>query len=348
MEKIGVVYLNRKAEGDLPIQRFINSYKEFRPGAHHEFLTIYKGFSENETAFAKQAFSGIEHRYITVDDGMTDIDSYLVAAESFADIDIFCFLNTFSELVCDNWLLFFSRAISNDDVGIVGATGSFESLLDSNKLISKVIWLCSNKFLKYDRRLHLQYESIIERHAPKWQRKSLVARCFSRIGNVGSKSGSEMYNASFETFWKNLISHDGVYAFLENYPPFPNPHIRSNGFMIRRRHLVPFLGRNKMSKNESYLFESGAEGLTRRIQSMGLKAKVVNSNGNVFDVEEWPKSRTFRLEQQDGLLVRDNQTRNFEHFNPLERNVLAYMTWGTSVQLPLAHISTFGIPFNIS
>ena len=100
-----------------------------------------------------------------------------------------------------------------------------------------------------------------------------------------------------------------------------------------------------MTKKESYLFESGKESLTRQILNKGLKALVVNSDGDRFDVDEWPQSQTFRLGKQTGLLVQDNQTRGFEKLSSMEKELLAYMTWGTSLSYIPENIFTFGIPF---
>ena len=98
--KIGLVYLNRNAEGRAPVEQFLRTYKKFAPGAEHEFITIYKGFSDDELPAARKLMAGVEHpdRAIRVDDAMTDIDSYLVTSKAHADIDAFCFLNTFSEI----------------------------------------------------------------------------------------------------------------------------------------------------------------------------------------------------------------------------------------------------------
>src|SRR5882724_1969404 len=338
--KIGLVYLNRRAEGNLPVRRLIDSYKTFNPGVDHEFITIYKGFTDNEIDVAKRLAKGVEHRHISVDDEMTDIDSYLIAAESFSDVDLFCFLNTFSEIACENWLLYLFNAISNVDIGIAGATSSYESLLNSFRLILKVIWLCEKDILKYDRHLYLQYKTTIdknvpnwlqkhtERHEPLWLRKHLVGQLIYRLRtHETDNSYTRMHDASFEEFWKISTAPDAVYSFLNNYPPFPNPHIRSNGFMVKRAHLLPFFNtRRRMSKHDSYLFESGAASLTRQIQSKKLKAVTVNNSGNIFDVEQWPQSQTFRLGKQRRLLIHDNQSRNFQRFNSAEKDLLAYMT----------------------
>jgi len=347
-QKIGLIYLNRKAEGSKPVQRFIDSYKNFDPGVKHEFITIYKGFGVAEKAIAESFFKGIEHRQLVVDDEMTDIDAYLIAAESFPDIDVFCFLNTFSEIVCDNWLAILCDALYSENVGIAGATASYESLLNSNKLNSKLLWLAGG-VLKYEKKLHLQYESIIKKHYPNWIRWGVALQFLAIMRNKKIDNDNlNIYDAMFEEYWVSLIKKNGVYEFLTDYPTFPNPHIRSNGFVIRRRHLIPFFDKGRrMSKMESYLFESGANSLTRRLIKSQLRAVVANSTGNIYDVEEWPRSQTFRLDIQQGLLIQDNQTRNFHKLNSAEKDVNEFMSWGDSSRKISDRVFTFGIPFDV-
>jgi hypothetical protein len=345
--KIGLVYLNRKAEGNLPVQQFIDSYKAFAPGVDHELITIYKGFSNEELDRAKGRFKDVEHRNLTVDDNITDIDSYLFAVKSLPDIDVFCFLNTFSQVMSENWLSYLYNAISRADVGIAGATASYESLFNSVRLNTKVIWLAKSSFLKPDRSIYLQYKTIIEEGARAWAIKNFVNQLMARDNkpNLGYDY-LDAYDARFEEYWNYLTSPGRVFEYLFGYPPFPNPHIRSNGFMIKSVHLLPYLNSSEtMSKKTSYLFESGADGLTRRIQSKGLRTVVVNSRGRIFDVEEWPRSRTFRLGGQEDLLIRDNQTRKFEKLPQAEKDVLAYMTWGPVLKYSPGRIYTFNIPF---
>jgi len=349
MRKKGVVYLNRKAEGHEPVQRFIRSYKSFVSGDDHEFITVYKGFSKQEKAIEEQTFKGIEHRQVIVDDEMTDIDAYLIAAESFADIDYFCFLNTFSEIVCENWLLYLFSALRSESVGIAGASASYESLLNSNKLISKIL-LFAGGALRYDKKIHQQYRTLLEKHYPKWSRYSFVSQILD-IFRKRAKSNYEYlggYDSFFNEFWQAQTNTSGVYNFLDGYPPFPNPHIRSNGFAIRRHHLLPFFKRGRsMSKQESYLFESGPHSLTRSLINAQLRAVLVNSSGRIFDVADWPLSQSFRLNiDQRGLLIHDNQSRAFANLTAPEKDVNELISWGDSARKISDRVFTFGISFD--
>lgn len=91
------------------------------------------------------------------------------------------------------------------------------------------------------------------------------------------------------------------------WPPVPNPHIRTTGFVMRRDLLNQLdfqIGNGKM---DCYAFESGYEGLTRRVQGLGLYAVVIGKNGNIFEVHQWPGSRTWGSRDDGNLLVVDRQ-----------------------------------------
>lgn len=350
---IGLVYLNRAAEGVQPVERFVASYRKFDAGIEHEFITIYKGFERGERTRSQELFDGIESRQIVVDDDLTDIDSYLVAAEQFEDIPIFCFLNTFSEIDCNKWLFYLSSALQQENVGIAGASGSYESLLNTCRLNSKVIWLCSHNLIEFDEKVYEEYKSIISQNCPMWTHsKSVLGLLIGLMLHPKSVLGLLMglvyrlpgtnLDTKFEDFWNELISPGGVYHYLEGYPPFPNPHIRSNAFIVRRNDLLPYFGVRMYEKEQSYLFESGSGSLTRSLLERQCRAVVVNSSGDIFDVPDWPRSKTFRLESQQGLIVRDNQSRNFEKFTAAEKSVYECLSWGTNGDY---EFHNFGIQF---
>jgi hypothetical protein len=180
-----------------------------------------------EFSYAYQAHdAGIDHELLLADQDGTDISAYLeVASES--PHEFLCFLNTYTTIAADKWLLKLYDAASRPGVGLVGAMGSYETM-----------------------------------DLPGW-------------------------------------------------PDFPNPHIRSNGFMIRRDLLLSFGFKPPQTKDECYAFESGPESLTRRVREIGLSTLVVGKNGIAYDIPMWPVSETFRLGSQGNLLIHDNKAREF-------------------------------------
>lgn len=127
---IAVVYLARGTEDDWldSFRRFIASYQEFPSGRGHALYVVYKGFrSATEMERAIRLFSALDARAIKTGDDRFDIGAYLIAAKEITE-DQVCFLNTNSELLASAWLQKLALHLDRPEVGLVGATGSFESL----------------------------------------------------------------------------------------------------------------------------------------------------------------------------------------------------------------------------
>lgn len=183
-----------------------------------------------------------------------DLDSYLAAARSL-EAAALCFLNTYSEVLVPGWLGSLHRALAEEGVGLVGATGSWESALSS---------------------------------APRPLRPLL----------------------------------------RRGYDPFPNPHLRTNCFMLSRRLLLSLDWPPAGRKRRALALESGRASLTRQVWSRRLEVLVAGRDGQSWRSGDWATSRTFRSGEQENLLVADNRTRQYLEADAAERAVLARMAWG--------------------
>ncbi|MFO0959087.1 MAG: hypothetical protein U0800_16945 [Isosphaeraceae bacterium] len=112
------------------------------------------------------------------------------------------------------------------------------------------------------------------------------------------------------------------------YPLFPNPHLRTNGFMIRRADMLRLKVGPLATKQDAYRFESGRRSMTRQLLARGLRPLVVGRDGLAYPIKDWPASRTFRSEDASNLLVTDNQTREYAEFDPETRRIKAQDAWG--------------------
>lgn len=112
------------------------------------------------------------------------------------------------------------------------------------------------------------------------------------------------------------------------YPPFPNPHLRTNGLVIARDTVLRLKLPQFVTKPDTSIFESGWGNLSRQIWKMGLKVLVVDAQGRAHDVPGWGPSETFWAGQQAGLLVADKQTRMFDHASTERRALLNRLAWG--------------------
>ncbi len=133
-----------------------------------------------------------------------------------------------------------------------------------------------------------------------------------------------------------MVGATGSFESLSGMDPrfaiFPNVHLRSNAFMIRRSLLLEIAGEIEISdKLDAYLFESGPASLTNEVLRRGLDVQIVGRNGRGYPPRWWPRSETFRRLTQDNLLIADNQTRHYMDAVWSLKHALVLNTWGPFV-----------------
>jgi hypothetical protein len=172
-----------------------------------------------------------------------------------------------------------------------------------------------------------------------WLRKLLAAALRRGVGVAGATASFEstlsLVVDQTRTQWRSLVRSPSVLreraALLWNtasmFPRYPNPHVRTNVFMIR----PPLLRQLSLPRNDrqsALAFESGRRSMTRQLSSRGLQALVAGADGQVYEAGRWPESHTFRSGEQRNLLVHDNQTRRYRDGDAAERQYLGRLAWG--------------------
>ena len=114
------------------------------------------------------------------------------------------------------------------------------------------------------------------------------------------------------------------------WPRFPNPHIRTNGFIVARDLFRDLRWPDVKTKVRAWELESGHAGMTAQIRARGLKAVVVDRDGGVHEPEAWPFSATFRAGEQAKLLIADNRTRDWQNADAATRAKLSKLAWGVN------------------
>src|SRR5882672_10701148 len=123
MRQICVVYLARALNGPAPFEQFLRSYEKFPAGTDHDFIIVFKGFSgRNATQPYLERAKALSPKSVYVSDSGFDLRAYREAACGF-EYQYFCFLNSFSELLAENWLEKLYWAIQQPGVGLTGTTG---------------------------------------------------------------------------------------------------------------------------------------------------------------------------------------------------------------------------------
>jgi hypothetical protein len=273
MAELCIVHLARGANGPEPLRRFLDSYGRHRAGIAHDLVVIFKGYGADEElardcAAAKAA--GAIPLVLDSDDGF-DLGSYFQSAEQ-VPYTYLCFLNSFSRIIVDDWLGHLWRAIEQPGMGMVGATGSWESG-------------AANPWFRF-------------RHHPDMAVRGQPA---------------------------DLLR---VPWHSRHFPWFPNPHLRSNAFLLRRD-LMLSLKRGRLTrKADLHFLESGYRSLTRQVQAHGLSVAVTGADGRVYPPEAWSDARVFRTGAQENLLVSDNRTEQFARATAAERCWLEGIAWG--------------------
>jgi hypothetical protein len=325
---IGIVYLARKAEGMNSFRRFITSHQAFQPNIPYGLIIVLKGFENDPTAEAeaRSIFDRFGPRYTKISDDHFDIGAYLLVALQHDD-EAFCFLNTHTVITSHGWLTHLYEALTRPGVGLVGAFGSYESLYSSTKLMAKVEWLAAHMKVPFDAQLAEHYHYLLKERAPDWLRN----KNGRRLRLIHGAHYPKFIEQQWLSFWEELTAPGGSQFYIRNFPPFPHPHIRSNGFMLRRSDLVRRYPGIEPTKIASYNFESGIHSLTNQIKHSGQRVLVVDRNGETYEEKEWPRSNTFRVGTQAGLMMGDNQTRAFEAMSEPERITHVMMTWGDHV-----------------
>lgn len=136
-----------------------------------------------------------------------------------------------------------------------------------------------------------------------------------------------LYNfRKYKLFLKALF----YWQFL--FAPFPSPHIRTTAFMIRRDLFLKLKRKKIVSKFDAYLFENGRKGMSRQLLKKGYQILVVDKFGNTYSPDSWPASKTFWMEEQQNLLIKDNQTKLYSQANIFERKRFKEFAWGNKVK----------------
>lgn len=270
MSELTVVHLARGSNGPTPLERFLQSYRAHDAGTQHQLVVVLKGYAE-EGALAKDEACarsfGAETLRLARDD-LFDIGAYRESARMIESRYV-AFFNSFSEILCPGWLARLYDGIRRDGVGLVGATGSWESQT-------------SNAF-----------QEMSERPLPGYALDWLYKWRFS--------------------------------------PHFPNPHIRTTGFIMQRAAFLAVKAKQTTSKQLTWAFESGRTGLTRQVERKGMKVLVAGRDGRYFEKAEWPGSGTYCADDQYNLIVQDNHTRKYHEGSAGARKELELRAWGKNV-----------------
>jgi hypothetical protein len=315
LARIGVIYLCRCAEGERPVRAFVESYRAHPAGADHDLHVIFKGFPDKRSlAAARALFGELPVHSLELEDKGYDIGSYFAAAQIIADRR-FIFFNTFSELLADDWLKKFDAALSLPGVGVVGATGSWQSPRSMYQASCRRALYWIRHPLEYLRRADADRRPIWDSRKAQDATAPVAETAVNDAHSALARIGRSIYR--FIRFDRHLLP----------YAPYPNPHIRTNAFMIERDRFLALTVRSFNTKFDVYRFESGLDSLTRQIIAQGLRPVVVDRHGDVYELADWKGSGTYWIDDQKNLIAADNRTRDYSGGTARDRARLQAHAW---------------------
>ena len=246
-----VVYLAWTPYGIECAERFLASYRTHPAGTPHRLLLLLAGPEEDRSPWHR-LFSQVPHDVLEVGLGM-DLGHYRTAVDR-VPAERYCFLNTVTEPLVEGWLARMEEALLRPEVGMAGATGSYES--------------------------------------------------------------------------PNAVRPGPLRRLRPGFEPFPNPHLRTNGFAIERELILELDWGTDLTREQTVMLEGGRRSLTRQVRERGLEALVVGRDG-AYPPDRWRESATFRSGEQANLLLADNRTRHYQQGGGLNRRGLAWLAWHT-------------------
>ena len=296
---LALVHLVRHANGFAPFEAFMASYETHGPGREHDLVLLFKGFPDaaaTEPFLERAACS--RPAALHVDDEGVDLTAYLRAAARL-DQRYVGFVNSFSEILVDDWLELLSAPVAAG-AGAAGATGS---------------WGGGLSYKLYQAGLPGGYADV-------FPDARAVRLAMHEIGGARYRGDVVHWigNAAYTIRDLRLLSL------------FPAVHLRTNAFVIERERLLALRVGRLGGKRAAYQLESGRGNLTTQLTALGRPPVIVDRHGAARRGAEWPDADVFWQDHQQDLLVADNQTRSYIDGPPHHREVLSRFAWGLAAR----------------
>lgn len=298
--RTAVVHLVREGNGFEPFAAFMASYERCHAGVEHELVLLFKGFGEpGESAPYLERAADCAPLKLDVSDAGPDLAAYVAAAGAL-DHQRLCFVNSFSEVLVPGWLGLLDEALSVGSTGAAGATGSWASHLSYGLL-------------------QLGWPGVYADAFGGWRGARRASR---ELPGTSAQRGLAAW----------LLTLQSTALAAPAISLFPNPHLRTNAFLIGRETLRALRAGSLSTKAAAHRLESGRAGITAQLRALGRPAAVVDRHGVARGEADWAAGNVFWQGDQEDLLVSDNQTRLYAEATLRQRDALARVAWGVDAR----------------
>ena len=118
-------------------------------------------------------------------------------------------------------------------------------------------------------------------------------------------------------------------SYKSKYYSYPNPHIRTTGFLITGSDFYEFIKNKKIStKHDAWEIESGKKGLTNYFKKKNYNILLINSDGICFNEKNWMYSETYNYLNQTKSIISDKHSRKYYNLDSDQKQRYQFHTWG--------------------
>ena len=158
-----------------------------------------------------------------------------------------------------------------------------------------------------------------------------VTKHYSKNSLIGTSASyeSQLSSLRLKKFYKYIEYLIKFFTLKRNFSVFPNPHIRTVGFLISAENYLEFYSNKSCStKFDAWKIESGKKSLTNFFILKKQKIYLVNSDGFKFRINQWYSSKTFNYLKQDKFIISDKHIRKYLKLSRKEQKKSQLLSWG--------------------
>lgn len=178
--------------------------------------------------------------------------------------------------------------------------------------------------------------------ADNWLAKLVHASKEKNISFIGATGSFQSYYSSIfeqhtwaytksKSFTDNIVKYKllvkALIIWRFYFKPFPNPHIRTNGFFINRKLFLSIKYKVPSTKFDAYRIESGRNSITQQLLRSGHKIILMDKFGSTYETQQWISSKIFWNANQENLLIADNQTDLYTNSSVENKSRLQKLAW---------------------
>lgn len=300
MEKVLISYVFYKKNKIQNLINFLDSMTEYPPASDALLVISLKDISK---VLASQIYETINQyklvckvEIISVPNTGFDLGTHLINTQRYQPF-ITIFMSASSKANHIDWYKSLVSPFSDERIGIVGSMYSEESQLT----IYREIALTKIKY-----RLHLKL--------------SKVEESVALMIDLTSKHRA-IYLGKFHELFSYIITlipykiYRARHPFdIEQYRPFPNPHLRTTGLAIRSKLFSEVITKIPITKGEVLALESSYSSLTTRVRNLGYSILVCTYSGKYLSFGDSKAVSTFRDTSSSSIVI-DAESEIFYTYN---------------------------------